>query len=151
MEELKLTLLHGCFSRFLNCTNATKSRNASHLGIDDWDFTLLQQCETHKQLKEREKPFGSYGLKRFTHQILMRKRSTYISIYESQTNNYEGILAQFQFYQLFNYQFVKVYVLVYVCICLVVLQLGYQDRHFYSDSMFLSLLRNIVIYHYLYS
>ena len=26
-----LTLLHGCFSRFLNCTNATKSRNASHM------------------------------------------------------------------------------------------------------------------------
>ena len=25
---LKLTLLHGCFSRFLNCTNATKLRNA---------------------------------------------------------------------------------------------------------------------------
>ena len=28
---LKLTLLHGCFSRFLNCTNITKSRNASHI------------------------------------------------------------------------------------------------------------------------
>ena len=28
---LKLTLLHGCFSRFLNCTKANKSRNASHL------------------------------------------------------------------------------------------------------------------------
>ena len=28
---LKLTLLHGCFSCFLNCTNATKSRNASHV------------------------------------------------------------------------------------------------------------------------
>ena len=27
----KLTLLHGCFSRFLNCTNGTKSRNALHL------------------------------------------------------------------------------------------------------------------------
>ena len=27
---LKLTLLHWCFPRFLNCTNATKSRNASH-------------------------------------------------------------------------------------------------------------------------
>ena len=26
---LKLTLLHGCFSRFLNCTNGTKSCNAS--------------------------------------------------------------------------------------------------------------------------
>ena len=28
---LKLTLLHGCFSRFLNCTNGTKSRNATHI------------------------------------------------------------------------------------------------------------------------
>ena len=30
---LKLTLLHGCFSRFLNCTNGTKSRNASHMKL----------------------------------------------------------------------------------------------------------------------
>ena len=30
---LKLTLLHGCFSRFLNCTNITKSRNASHIPL----------------------------------------------------------------------------------------------------------------------
>ena len=28
---LKLTLLHGCFSRFLNCTNGTKLRNAPHI------------------------------------------------------------------------------------------------------------------------
>ena len=28
---LKLTLLHGCFLGFLNCTNGTKSRNASHI------------------------------------------------------------------------------------------------------------------------
>ena len=28
---LKLTLLHGCFSRLLNCTNGTKSRNAPHI------------------------------------------------------------------------------------------------------------------------
>ena len=27
--QLKLTLLHGCFSRFYNCTNGTKLRNAS--------------------------------------------------------------------------------------------------------------------------
>ena len=27
---IKVTLLHGCFSRFLNCINGTKSRNASH-------------------------------------------------------------------------------------------------------------------------
>ena len=28
---LKVTLLHWCFSRFLNCTNGTKSRNAPHI------------------------------------------------------------------------------------------------------------------------
>ena len=28
---LKLTLLHGCISRFLNCINGTKSRNPSHI------------------------------------------------------------------------------------------------------------------------
>ena len=26
----------------------------SHNGIDDWQFALIGQCETHKQLKERE-------------------------------------------------------------------------------------------------
>ena len=29
--SVKLTLLHGCFSRFLNCPNGTKSLNASHI------------------------------------------------------------------------------------------------------------------------
>ena len=28
---LKLTLLHGCFSRFLNCTNDSKLRNVSQI------------------------------------------------------------------------------------------------------------------------
>ena len=48
----------------------------------------------------------------------MRKRNTYISIlqYENQTTSYDGILAQFYFYQLFNYQFIQVYVFVYVCV-----------------------------------
>ena len=27
---LKVSLLHGCFSGFLNCTNGTKPRKASH-------------------------------------------------------------------------------------------------------------------------
>ena len=30
---LKLTLFHGCFSSFLNCTNATKSHNAPHMSM----------------------------------------------------------------------------------------------------------------------
>ena len=28
---LKVTFLHGCFSRFVNCKNGTKSGNASHM------------------------------------------------------------------------------------------------------------------------
>ena len=28
---LKVTLLHECFSHFLNCANGTKSRNTSHI------------------------------------------------------------------------------------------------------------------------
>ena len=37
---LKLTLLHGCFSSFLSCTNGTKSPNASQivLGVYRVDF-----------------------------------------------------------------------------------------------------------------
>ena len=35
-----------------------------HLGIDDWDFTLFEQCETHKQLKERD-TFRHHRLKTF--------------------------------------------------------------------------------------
>ena len=31
LVKLKLTLLHGCFSRFLSCKNSAKSRNASHI------------------------------------------------------------------------------------------------------------------------
>ena len=30
---LKVTLFYGCFLRFLNCTNGTKSRNASHIDM----------------------------------------------------------------------------------------------------------------------
>ena len=36
---LKVTLLHGCFSRFLNCTNGTKSRKASQISYDKKKFS----------------------------------------------------------------------------------------------------------------
>ena len=37
---LKVTLIHGCFLRFLNCTNGTKSCKASH--IQRIFFALIQ-------------------------------------------------------------------------------------------------------------
>ena len=39
--RLKLTLLHGCCSRFLNCINGTKPRKASHLINDEHIFLTL--------------------------------------------------------------------------------------------------------------
>ena len=35
-----------------------------YVGIDDWEFVLFEQCETHKQLKERE-AFSQSRLKTF--------------------------------------------------------------------------------------
>ena len=48
----------------------------SHNGIDDWQFTLNKQCETHEQLKENEN-VGNAGLRSFTFMGLM-KRQTFI-------------------------------------------------------------------------
>ena len=35
-----------------------------HSGIEDWDFVIFEQCETHAQLKERE-TFWQHRLKTF--------------------------------------------------------------------------------------
>ena len=85
-----------------------------HLGIDDWDFTLFEQCETHKQLKERE-TFWQHRLKTF-YPLERGVLALAYPIYENQTTSYDGVLAQFYFCQLFNYQLFQVYVLVFVCV-----------------------------------
>ena len=40
---LQITLLHGCFSGFLNCTNGTNLRNASRMRLFDFllDYLML--------------------------------------------------------------------------------------------------------------
>ena len=73
-----------------------------YLGINDWDFTHCDQSETHKQLKER-KTFWQHQLKTFYPLGLNEKLILTYPIYESQTINNEGILAQFYFCQLFNH------------------------------------------------
>ena len=48
---LKLTLFHWCFSRFLNCTNGTKSRNTSHIiSTENINLTLGNTVEKLKLL-----------------------------------------------------------------------------------------------------
>ena len=41
-NTVKWTLLHGCFSRFLNCANATKSRNAPHMKTSIYILLLFR-------------------------------------------------------------------------------------------------------------
>ena len=42
----KVTLLHGCFSHFSNCTNGTKSRKTPHMEICSSLFRTLKVLET---------------------------------------------------------------------------------------------------------
>ena len=38
---IKVTLLHGCFSRILNCANGTKSRKASHIRVRENQYSSI--------------------------------------------------------------------------------------------------------------
>ena len=60
---LKVTLIHGSFSRFLNCKNGTKSRKASHIYtrisilnqiLHFKAFTLLISRVHNSQISENE-------------------------------------------------------------------------------------------------
>ena len=46
---LKITLLHGCFSRFLNCTNGTKSYKASYLECR-WSSSSFKRIEYYNEI-----------------------------------------------------------------------------------------------------
>ena len=48
---LKVTLVHGCFSRFLSCTNGTKSPNAWLSSTNDFQLQVFV-----KLLEQRQKP-----------------------------------------------------------------------------------------------
>ena len=49
----------------------------SHNGTDDWQFTSIEQCEIHEQLKERETFWQHIDLKRFTYNQMHRQISTH--------------------------------------------------------------------------
>ena len=51
---LKVTLLHGCFSRFLICTNGTKSRKAPHITWANLDSLAASPYNT--------KLYGKYSV-----------------------------------------------------------------------------------------
>ena len=78
-ENYPQKLFHNCYCLDL------------HLRVDDWDFTLFEQCEIHKQLKVRN--FWQNRLKTFYPSGLHEKKD-YLPlaypIYEIQTIYYKG-------------------------------------------------------------
>ena len=54
---LKVTLFHGCFSHFLNCTNGTNLRNTSHLVLIARTLSCIitKKSKTTLQLLENQK------------------------------------------------------------------------------------------------
>ena len=83
---LKLTHFHGCFSRFLNCTNGTKSRNASHMWTSckskSWqelDITLEERFFTREEYMVNYHVYFQITYKNF-YIFSMTKRSSSCSL-----------------------------------------------------------------------
>ena len=75
-----------------------------HNGIDDWQLKLIEQCETHEQLKQRE-TFWQHRLKTFDpYGVHEKKEYVYFIISFFRTFRLLGI----QFFNHFNFYFVFV-------------------------------------------
>ena len=88
---LKVTLLHGCFSRFLNYTNGIKSRKASHIAYEidktSWHAIYKWLNFTSKETKQwllqrllkmkfkRKSSYDSFSNKNLTQKNLTKKDS----------------------------------------------------------------------------
>ena len=64
-----------------------------HLGIDDWDFTLFEQYETHKQLKERE-TFWQHQLRTF-YPLGLNEKEEYLYKHTSYMRVRQSIMKEF--------------------------------------------------------
>ena len=90
LEKLKQSFVFGLiiikvnFDLFERKINVPQKRFYSHYvqncrrGINDWNVTLFEKCETHKQLKERE-TFWQYKLKTFYPLGLNEKNNIYFN------------------------------------------------------------------------
>ena len=65
LQASKVTLLHGCFSRYLNCTNGTKSQKASLVNISNRVFysKLISAIVSSVYIRKIVYPAGIYLLK----------------------------------------------------------------------------------------
>ena len=63
---IKVTLLHGCFSRFLNCTNGNNSRKSSHIYLPKTlrlaTFWILTETKNDPQESRCQLTLKDWGL-----------------------------------------------------------------------------------------
>ena len=76
---LKLTLFHVCFSHFLNCTNGTKSRNASQL------FAGTYHCKKNPLSDTCKRLFENLSIVLALANILLQRKSIDSFIYDGKT------------------------------------------------------------------
>ena len=82
---LKVTLLHGCFSRFLNRVNGTKSQKASQISCDSKSccsqkfFRVLTEVYQHISSVIRRKGKSQNGCFKKTKQAKFSKKLTFLT------------------------------------------------------------------------
>ena len=69
--------LHGCFSRFLNCSNGTKSRKALKIYLLHWEWRRIDKCHSGSkefhlilsfpEIVHRNEAYESFDLKKSTY------------------------------------------------------------------------------------
>ena len=90
---LKVTLLHGCFSRFQNCTNCTKSSKASHMfsvtlshAFNKWKSfnheishvkEKLDPQNTHEILDPQNTDENNFGPTKYPREKILGSRNKY--------------------------------------------------------------------------
>ena len=74
---LKVTLLHGCFSRFLTCSNCAKSCKASHIKVT---MGGEKECQKHSIF------IFCMLLKCYNYSVLMKISKSFLKIYHHWKN-----------------------------------------------------------------
>ena len=85
LEPFRLTLLHGCFPRILNCTNGTKSRKVSH---------ILLICDFNSEISERSMHdfCNFYNLESLSNTPVLKNPSCIGLLLTNSKNNFDETL-----------------------------------------------------------
>ena len=83
---LKVTLLYGCFPRFLNCVHGTKSRNAPHI-LKEPSVLFQAQFLPRNVKKRKETPTVKSKYRYFVRQSFSCKAKKSSLLYDKDMND----------------------------------------------------------------